>query len=791
MNVLDRKLVRDLAASKGLVLAITSLVAVGVMCFVYMRSAYYSLQRAQELYYAQSRMADFWIDLKKMPLAELSLLTDLPGISEIRPRIQFYATVDLDRVPEPLNGLVLTLPDARQSVINDVVLKRGSYFTDRRRNEVLVNDAFARHHKLHPGMWIHLILNDRREELFIVGTAVSSEFVYLVAPGALSPDPEHFGVFYLKQTFAEEVFDFDGAANQVVGLLAPGYREHPDDVLRRAEQRLEPYGVFAVTPRRDQPSNRFLSDEISGLGVFASIMPTIFLAIGALVLNVLMARLIEQQRTIVGTLKGLGYSGAPIFWHFIKFGGLIGVSGGLLGCLAGYGMSEMVIRLYRQFFEFPDLVNYVSPPLYLGGVAISLLCATVGSVQGARAALKLQPAEAMRAKPPAQGGHVWLDHVTWLWNNLNSAWRMTLRNVLRNRLRTGVGLLAAAMGAAILMTGFILQEAIGFLISYQFEAILKSDIDLSFRDERGIDAWYEARNLPGVDRAEPTLDVACEFFHGAYRRKGAITGLAPDARLTTPRDVAGNRVPMPRVGLAITRKLAELLHIRAGDTITVQPIKGLRQPRQVPVVAITDSYVGLSVYADIRYLAEIIGEELAVTGVQLQVDPRQRIRSQLYGELKQLPALQAMNVRSDMIANLNTVVETQKIFIGLLVLFAGVIFFASLLNASLISLAERSREVATLRVLGYGNWQIGALFLRESMVVNMLGTVLGMPLGYGLATYISTKYDTEMFRFPVIAPPGIWLQTVALAILFGLLAHAVVQRDIHKMNWRDALNVKE
>lgn len=791
MSVLDRKLVRDLAASKGLVLAITALVAVGVMCFIYMRSAYRSLLQAQEEYYTQSRMADFWIDLKKVPVSELSLVAELPGISEIRPRIQFFATVDLDRVPVPLNGLVLTLPDERQPVINDVVLKRGSYFTDRRRNEVLVNDAFAQRHNLYPGMWIHLILNDRREELFIVGTAVSSEFVYLVGPGGLAPDPDHFGVFYLKDSFAEEVFDFDGAANQLVGLLTPEYRQRPDDVLRRAEQQLEDYGVFAVTPRKDQSSNRFLSDEIAGLGVFATIMPTIFLAIAALVLNVLMARLIEQQRTIVGTLKGLGYSGGPIFWHFIKFGGLIGLCGGALGCVAGYGMSEMVIRLYRQFFEFPNLVNYVSPRLYAVGVVISLLCAVIGSAQGARAALRLQPAEAMRAKPPSKGGKVWLERIGWFWNSLNSAWRMTLRGVLRNRLRTAVALLASAMGAAILVCGFMLQAAMGFLISYQFEFILKSDVDLSFRDERGIDAWYEARGLPGVDRAEPTLNVACEFVHGPYRRKGTITGLSPNATLTMPRDIDGNRVAMPPVGIAITRRLAEMLHVQPGDFLMVQPTKGLRQPREVPVVAITDSYVGLSVYADIRYLAKIIGEELAVTGMQLQVDPRETVRAELFRELKQLPALQAMNMRSDMIANLNSVVETQRIFIGLLVLFAGVIFFASLLNASLISLAERRREVATLRVLGYSNWQIGGLFLRESMVVNLVGTLIGMPLGYSLALLISQQYDTEMFRFPLIVSPDIWLKTVALALMFGLAAHAVVQRDIFRMNWRDALNVKE
>jgi putative ABC transport system permease protein len=792
MTTLDRKLLREARASKGLILAITSLVAVGVMCFIYMRSAYNNLRSARDQYFAQCRLADFWIDVKKAPLTELSEIAAIPGVSEIHPRIQFLATVDLERAKYPLNAYVVSLPDQRKTIINDVVLKRGGYFTDRRENEVLVNDNFARKHNLHPGQWIHLILNNRREELFIVGTAISSEFVYLVSPGSLTPDPERFGVFYVKQTYAEEVFDMDGACNQITGLLAPEYRDYPDRILQSIELRLDSYGVFAKTPRRDQPPTRFLNDEITGLGTFATIMPVIFLAVAALVLNVLMARLIDQQRVIVGTLKGLGYSNAQIFWHFTKFGGLIGLIGGLIGCFLGYQMAEFVTDLYQQFFEFPNLRNYFYTELYVGGIVISLCCALIGSAQGAYAALRLRPAEAMRPKPPKQGGHIWLEHVTFLWRRLSFGWRMVLRNVIRNRVRSAVGLFAATMGAALLMTGFTLQYCIRYLIDFQFERVVNSDVDLNFKDERGPEALREAGRLPGVDHAEPVLEVACEFFNGPYSRKGGITGLARNARLTLPRDLEGRIIRIPDSGVAMTRKMAELLHLEIGDHMFIKPAKGLRTLRSIPVVEITDSYIGLSVYAEINYLSRLIDEEFALTGVQLEMDPRPAAYRSFYREVKRMPALQAFNERASNIRNLmDTMVKTQDIFIGLVTIFAGVIFFASLLNTSLIGLAERRREVATLRVLGYSQWQIGGFFLRESMILNVLGTLLGFPLGYGLVWYLTYVYDTEMFRFPLVVPPLVWLQTFALAILFGLAAHALVQRDINHMDWREALNVKE
>lgn len=793
VGVLDRKLLRELRSSRSLLLTISSIMTLGVMCFVYMRSSYHNLRGAQSQYYAQCRMADFWVDVKKVPLAELDAVARLPGVSEIRPRIQFFATVDLPDVEEPLNGLTLSLPDRPGPIINDIVLRRGSYFTQRRREEVIVNDAFARAHDLHPGQSIHLLLNNRREELFIVGTAISSEFVYLLAPGSLAPDPRRFGVFYLKQSYAEEVFDFDGAANQVLGLLSPAARERPADTLAHLEALLEPFGVFNVTPRKDQASNRFLSDEIRGLGVFSTIMPVIFLSVAALVLNVLMLRLIDQQRVVIGTLKAVGYGDGQIFLHFLKFGLLVGMGGGFVGCVAGYFMAGFVTSIYKQFYEFPDLANRAYPLIYLGGLAISAACALLGCVTGARSALRLQPAQAMRPAPPAAGGGpVWLERFTWLWRRLSFGWRMALRNVLRNRFRTAVGVFAGAMGAALLLAGFMMQQGMNYLIEFQYEKVLNSDLDLAFADEQGMPAVREARGLPGVDHAEPVLDVACHFVHGPYRRKGGITGLAADARLTRPRDAQGRPIAIPAAGLAVSRKLASVLGLEIGDRLLVQPVKGRREAFEAPVVQITDSYMGMAVYADIAWLSQQLHEELAASGVQLAVAGARPIRQRLNRELKRLPALQSVSTRQDSLHNLReTIVKVQGIFIGLLVIFAGVIYFGSVLNASLVSLAERRREVATLAVLGYSPWQIGGLFFRESIVVTLCGTALGLPLGYALTLFIAWAYDTEMFRFPVVSPAQVWLATVGLGIAFGALAHLVVLRQIYKLDWLSALQVRE
>ncbi|MBI2480974.1 MAG: ABC transporter permease, partial [Planctomycetia bacterium] len=650
MRTLHRKLVRELYDAKGLLLLIASIIAVGVTCFVAMQSAYHNLDQAKRRYYRQCRMADFWIDLKKVPLTELESLYSIPGITEIRSRIRFMANVDLEDFAEPVSGMVLSLPDRKQPVINNIVLRSGDYFTDHRQNEVIVNEKFALAHRLGPGQTIHLVLNNRRQEMFIVGTAISSEFTYAVGPGSFIPDPNHFGVFYVKRTYAEEIFDFEGAANEVAGILAPEARAGVDEILRRAERLLDPYGVFATTPLRLQQSDQFLSNEIKGLGDIATVIPTIFLVVAALVLNVLITRMARRQRVVVGTLKALGYYDSQIFWHFLMYGLCVGVLGGLLGSVLGYLSATGMTVVYQWFFEFPDLRSEFYWYTHAIGIGVSVACALIGGFRGSRAMLRLQPAEAMRPEPPKRGGRVWLEWFMGpLWQRLSSSWRMVFRSLLRHRMRTATGVFAAMMGAALLVSGFMMSEAQDYLLSFQFYRTARSDLDVTFENEQGIDALAEIKQLDGVDYAEPLLSVACDFVNGPYQRKVGITGLVTDARLTIPYDSDGQPIRIPDSGVVLTKRLAELLHVRPGDQLTMIPVKGERRPVEVLVTQIADSYMGLSAYAQIDYLSRLVGETFVMSGAQLTTvrDPAQL--DALYRELRQKPNIQGVQSRRAMI----------------------------------------------------------------------------------------------------------------------------------------------
>jgi putative ABC transport system permease protein len=336
-------------------------------------------------------------------------------------------------------------------------------------------------------------------------------------------------------------------------------------------------------------------------------------------------------------------------------------------------------------------------------------------------------------------------------------------------------------------------EIQNYLIDFQFQQLSRSDIDLAFESERGEEALDEVRHLPGVDRAEPLLNVACTFVNGPYRRKSAITGLLADARLTTPRDGAGRRISLPDSGVILTQRLADILHVKAGDPVTIIPAKGERRPTETVVTRVAESYIGLNAYADIDYLSRVVDGQLTINGVQLATNQRAADRWELYRELKDTPAVQSVTARQDMIDNLiETLIRNQDVFVGVLILFSGIVFFGSIVNSSLVSLAEREREVGTLRALGYGPWEIGVMFLRENLLVNFCGTLLGLPFGYGMVILTSWAYtENDLVRLPVVSAPWVWFATIGLSFAFALLAHVVVQWRVHRLNFLAALQVTE
>ena len=166
-------------------------------------------------------MADFWIDFKKAPTADIErILKETKGISEIRNRIVYPAMIDLKNINKPLSATVISLPEKNTPTINNIYLKSGSYFTPNRKNEVIVSYRFAKTRNLRPGSYISIIIKGQKKKLYVVGTAISSEYIYMVPPGSICPNTEDYGIFWVKNQFAQDTLGYNGTCNNIVGLFS-------------------------------------------------------------------------------------------------------------------------------------------------------------------------------------------------------------------------------------------------------------------------------------------------------------------------------------------------------------------------------------------------------------------------------------------------------------------------------------------------------------------------------------------------------------------------------------------
>ena len=792
MTTLDRKLIRDIRHSWHMLLAVSSIIAVGIGCFVGMMSAVKNLEYARSSYYSSCRLADFWIDLKKIPTQDIKRLASIPGISEIRNRIQFQIVLDLPESPKPVSATVLSLPDEKSPVINNIVLRKGTYFTDNRANEVIVSEKFAKARHIEPGDSITAILNNQRKELIVTGIAISAEFIYVASPGSMIDEPGSYGLLFIKRSFAEDTFGFNSACNSIVGLLAPEAQHDAKRIVEELSDKLSPYGVFVGLTRSEQFSPMVLDGEMKQLKSMAFIFPLVFLVVAALVLNILMIRLAEQQRTVIGTLKAIGYENRDLMLHFVKFATTAGLAGGLLGCLLGYWLGEVTTRMYVDYFTFPQLSNSFYPGLSLIGMVVSILFSIFGTLKGVQQIMQLEPAEAMRQATPPVGGAVFLERFDLFWKNLDAQWQMIIRGLLRNKGRTLIAIFSATMGSSIVVLAFGFVDSMDQMVTLQFEKVLRSDYHLTFNHEVSFSAIDEIKRLPGVTYAEALFTVPCTFKLQNHSKRGAIKGITKDSKLTTPLNGAGKAIDLPANGLLMAQRLMDKLEIRAGDHVNVIPIKGERLLKKLPVMQGIDSMLGLAVYADYYWLNRVFGQQNVVSEIRLLTSHSSAEKKCFMALLRTMPELESLTDLGEQKEALNRQLNgAMRVSAVVMILFAAVIFFGTILNGTLVAIAERRREIATFRTMGYYDSEVARLFLRENLVNNILGTLFGLPLGYWMLKTSMQGFVSDAYSFPATLMPASYLYTMILAIGFVLLSQRVVTRSLKNQNWVEALSLKE
>ena len=787
MTPLAKMLWRDLWHLRGQVLAVALVVASGVAAQVTMRSAYISLQAAQTNYYSGYRFADVFAHLKRAPESLAGEIRALPGVAQVRTRVVADVTLDVPGLAEPASGRLVSIPEHQANMLNDLFLRRGRYIEASHPDEVLVSEVFAQANKLDVGDRLGAILNGRWRELTVVGIALSPEYIYEVGQGMLFPDNKRFGVLWMGREALASAYSMQGAFNDVSLTLAKGADEA--EVITRLDQLLLRYGGLSAYGRKDQLSNRFLSDELGEIEISATYIPAIFLGVAIFLIYIVLSRLVVMQRMQIALLKAFGYSNAIIGLHYLKFAVLTVLAGLLPGLLFGLYLGEKTNNLYAEYFHFPQMPLVISPGVIFWPVLVSLVAACAGAIGAVRRVTALQPAEAMRPEAPAlfRSGIMERSGIArWLPTSV----RMIVRNLARKPWKALLSVLGIGVAVGIMMVARFLLDAVDHMMDVQFNLVQRDDVTVLFHDPRAASAAYEIRQLPGVLRAEPFRAVPVRLRHQYRSKQIEVTGLSPDSQLRQIVDSRLHTVEVPPDGLLLTKKLAQILGVMTGDTVTLEVLEGARQVREVTVAGLSDEFIGIGAYMNAQALARLLREDNLISGAYLSVDPAHA--DQLYALLKRMPAVGGVAIRSALMRSVRDIVDRAFTTVSMIeMLFAAIIVGGVVYNSVRIALSERGNELASLRVLGFTQREVLVLLLGEQAALTLCAIPVGLALGYGMCALLVPAFDRELFRLPLVFSQMTFIYPAIATLISAILSALLVARRIRQLDLIAVLKTRE
>jgi putative ABC transport system permease protein len=511
--------------------------------------------------------------------------------------------------------------------------------------------------------------------------------------------------------------------------------------------------------------------------------------VSAFLVNVVLSRLVSLQRPEIATLKAVGYSDWEIGLHFIKLVAVFVLLGAILGVGLGAVLGWGLTGLYTNVFHFPLFSYHPSAGVVLTGAAISLLAALIGAAAAVRQVVTLTPAEAMRPASPAVYRPLLSERLGFGWL-ISQAGRMVIRELERQPLRTLLSATGIAAAIVILVVGRISHDAFEQVMDVQFQRAWREDLSVAFRDPLPRRAVLELGHLPGVRRAEGMRSLGVRVQVGPVTRDVAVLGYSDDAELRRVVDRHGRTLRLPGAGALLSEQLARALRIRPGQLVNIKTLDGDRKTYPVRVAGLVDDMAGLQIYMRGRALEDLLGESPSANSVLLSVDPASL--GDVQHRLNQMPRVASISSRPAMIRRFREQSGTSMAIVsGVLTAFAATIAIGVVYNNARVALSMRSRDLASLRVLGFTRREISGILLSELALQVLIAFPLGVVLSRWFTAWVVSISHPERFRLPGEVSSQRLAFAVLVTLVAAVLSGLLVRHRLDHLNLVAVLKTRE
>lgn len=787
MTPLHAKLMRDLWRIKAQAAAIMVVIAIGVGLQIMMTGFVSSLTLTRDAYYERHQLADIFAPVVRAPNYVESRLADIPGIRTVETRLNSMASAKVDTREFSISMQVLSLPLHGRRHLNEVRLTQGRMPDAQRPDEILLLESFATAHGIAPGAQLEVTLHGVRRWYSVVGTAQSPEFIYFAAPGEFIPDDARFGVIWMGRPALAAALDLEGAFNEALVSLLRGANK--DAVLDQIDQVLDPFGAPGAYGLEDFASDRFLSEEISGLEVTSSTVPPVFMMVAAFLLYIVTSRMITAEREEIGLVRAFGYSKREVASHYLELALFIAVTGAALGCLLGVLLGRAMVPVYTTYYKLPFLLFRLEFASFASGLLLSIAVATLGGIWALRGIFRLTPAQAMRPPTPPDFSHSF-SFKKGVFARLDQPTRMVLRRLMRQPWRMLGAVIGIASGMALSLAMLIIYDGFDVAIDRTFNVVDRSDATVSFVQNVPSRTIYDLQGMEGISHAEPVRFVPVVFRNGLRTYKGSITGLSPAPILHRALDKDLQPIALPERGIVLSTPLADELDVAVGDTLMLEIREGRQQTVMTQVAGIAESLLGAPAYMDLAALGRQVGEPNRFSAAYIAM--RDGAQSKVYADLKDMPSVAGISLRSEAEDAFKKVMDegagSARFIMGVM---AFAITFGIVYNVARVAQDESARDLASLRVLGFRHSEAAFVLLGELAVVVLLALPLGLWMGTGLSHLIAQGFSTDLYQIPVIFAPKAYGSSISVVVCAAVVSGWLVQRRIRSTDITLALKTRE
>ncbi len=757
MKTLRTKARRDMRRQRGSFLAIAVTIFLGVALFGASHDAYRNLDSSYRRSFVEYRFADLTVsggDIGRLAREA----HETPGVAAVQPRVQADLPLHVGR--DKFLGRVVGLPTGGQPAVDRVEVESGTYLQPGRPDGVLVEKHMADAFGLEVGDAVTAVGAGGPVRLRVLGTASSPEYFWPARSRQdILPAPKDFGVLFVPEPLARRLAGSPGP-NQAAIYYAGG-GEDPGLTARLSGVAAK-LGAADVLTRADQPSNSALQQDVKSFRELAVLFPLLFLTAAALATGVLMRRIVTAQRPTIGMLRACGYSRRQLVAHYLTFGVVAGLAGGLLGAAAGIGLAGAATQAYTTELSIPITLTSISPLTALIGVLFGLFTGAIAAALPAAAAARVPPAEAMRRFAPARTGGISLaERLLVPLRRLPVRWRMTLRAIGRNPRRSLSTILGVVLALTLILVSWGMIDTTQILVDRQYNEIDRQDAELYFRGALGPGELRRLRQTKGVAEAEAGVDLPVSLRANGRGYQTALKGLQRDTTMHGFRAEGGGATELPADGLLAGEALGSKLGVGVGERIEVAA-PGTGVSVRVPLEGFLEEPLGTYVYAPLGRIRKLAGPRLGLGNVAYVHYAPGVDGEAMRRRLSTLPGVVAFGDSNALLDTLNEYLGLFYAFVGIMLLFGAAMAFALLYNSIQANLAERAVEVATLRAAGIRFRDLSRMITAETFLVTAIGIVPGLIVGVEVSRLFLASFGNDAFSFD--------LQIRASTLIFSSLA---------------------